>query len=569
MLQIGDLVDGKYRILRKCGQGGMSVVYMAVNERANKTWAIKEVRKDLSQNFEVVRQGLMMETNLLKRLSHPHLPSIVDVIDQEGTFLIVMDYIEGRTLKAVLDEEGPQPQEKVLDWARQLCDVLGYLHSREPAVIYRDMKPSNVMLRPDGTVVLFDFGTAREYKRAGVEDTTCLGTRGYAAPEQYGGQGQTDARTDLFCLGAAMYHLLTGHNPGEPPYEMYPIRHWRPELSGGLEEIICKCTQSNPADRYQSSGELLYALNHYEKLDQTYRRKQQIHLRLFLLPAVLSLVFALGGAGWYGAGIHVRRNSYDACLLAAKNSAEKAEEIENYRKAIGLDPCRSEGYLGLLREGYLDDQLLTREESRQLRQILMDYGREGRSNEAEFCRNRAGYEQFAYEAGIAYYYKFEERDSKKNAKGYLEIAAASESIPEQQRERARRLSVICGYYARIGIPDAAGDALVTYGEYWKDLAELSQGNLVEMDNARTALLLYRELAGQVVSRAWDFRRDGVSRQEILKKLDSIREHIKTDFSHMQREGPGELQEELMELETLVEQAERMVQSAYGQAGEEG
>ena len=254
MLRTGDLVDGKYRILRKCGQGGMSVVYMAVNERANKTWAIKEVRKDVSRNFQVVKQGLMMETNLLKRLSHPHLPSIVDVIDQEGTFLIVMDYIEGRTLKDVLDEEGPQPQEKVLDWARQLCDVLGYLHSREPAVIYRDMKPSNVMLRPDGQVVLFDFGTAREYKTSGVEDTTCLGTRGYAAPEQYGGQGQTDARTDLFCLGAAMYHLLTGHNPGEPPYEMYPIRHWRPELSAGLEEIICKCTQSNPADRYQSSG---------------------------------------------------------------------------------------------------------------------------------------------------------------------------------------------------------------------------------------------------------------------------------------------------------------------------
>ena len=93
MLQMGDLVDGKYRILRKCGQGGMSVVYMAVNERANKTWAIKEVRKDGSWNFQVVKQGLLTETNLLKRLSHPHLPSIVDVIDQEGSFLIVMDYI--------------------------------------------------------------------------------------------------------------------------------------------------------------------------------------------------------------------------------------------------------------------------------------------------------------------------------------------------------------------------------------------------------------------------------------------------------------------------------------------
>ena len=135
MLETGSLLDGKYRILSKCGQGGMSVVYMARNERANKTWAIKEVRKDGTQDFETVRQGLIAETDLLKRLSHPHLPSIVDVIDGEGSFLIVMDFIEGKTLKEVLDENGPQPQESVIEWAKQLCDVLGYLHSREPAII--------------------------------------------------------------------------------------------------------------------------------------------------------------------------------------------------------------------------------------------------------------------------------------------------------------------------------------------------------------------------------------------------------------------------------------------------
>ena len=315
MLKIGALVDGKYRILRKCGQGGMSVVYMAVNERANKTWAIKEVRKDGVQDFEVVRQGLLMETDLLKRLEHPHLPGIVDVIDQEGTFLIVMDYIEGRTLKAVLDQEGPQSQERVVDWARQLCDVLCYLHSRKPAIIYRDMKPSNVMLKPDGKVVLFDFGTAREYKETGSEDTRCLGTRGYAAPEQYGGQGQTDARTDLFCLGAAMYHLLTGHNPSEPPYEMYPIRHWRPELSSGLEEIILTCTQSNPDDRYQSGEELLYALDNYWKIDQSYRRKQKLHLRLFLAPALLSLLLSLGASYANGRRKYIMNSSWRRKIL--------------------------------------------------------------------------------------------------------------------------------------------------------------------------------------------------------------------------------------------------------------
>ncbi len=562
MLEIGALVDGKYRILRKCGQGGMSVVYMAVNERANKTWAIKEVRKDGVQDFEVVKQGLIMETDLLKRLQHPHLPCIVDVIDQEGTFLIVMDYIEGQTLGDVLDQEGPQSQERVLDWARQLCDVLCYLHSRRPAIIYRDMKPSNVMLKPDGNVVLLDFGTAREYKETKAGDTRCLGTRGYAAPEQYGGQGQTDARTDLFCLGAAMYHLLTGHNPSEPPYEMYPIRHWRPELSSGLEEIILTCTQSNPDYRYQSGEELLYALDNYWKIDQTYRRRQKAHLKLFLMPSVLSLSLALCAVGAYGKRQHMMNSSYDAYLMAAKNSTGKADEVDNYKKAIQLDPARKDAYLELLQEGFLDDQIFTMEESEELRRILITYGSNGKTNEAEFFQNKEGYEEFAYEAGIAYYYKFEEKNSKKNARGYLGIAAEAQSLTPVQRERARRLWVIAGYYARIGIPDAAGDASVSCRDYWEDLVELSKGNLVEADNARTALVMYEELASQMVSRAGDFRRDGVSREELEEQVYHIRQHLETDFSSLGGEGMGELAREIGELKEALDQAERMICSAY-------
>ena len=211
MLETGTIIDGKYKILNIIGHGGMSTVYLAINEKANKPWAIKEVRKDGVKNFEIVRQSLMVETDMLKKLSHKGLPSIVDVIDEGDNFLIVMDYIEGMTLKAVLTERGTQAQEDVVDWALQICDVLKYLHSRQPPIIYRDMKPSNIMLRSDGSVMLIDFGTAREFKERNLADTTCLGTQGYAAPEQFGGRGQTDARTDIYSLGATMYHLVTGH----------------------------------------------------------------------------------------------------------------------------------------------------------------------------------------------------------------------------------------------------------------------------------------------------------------------------------------------------------------------
>ena len=155
MLEIGSLIDGKYKILNEVGHGGMSVVYLAMNERANKQWAIKEVRKDGVKDFEVVKQSLVAETNMLKKLSHPSLPDIVDVIDEDDRFLIVMDYIEGNSLKTALQEYGVQSQKNVIKWAKQLCDVLGYLHSQNPPIIYRDMKPANIMLKPDGNVVNF------------------------------------------------------------------------------------------------------------------------------------------------------------------------------------------------------------------------------------------------------------------------------------------------------------------------------------------------------------------------------------------------------------------------------
>ena len=135
MLEIGSLIDGKYKILNKVGQGGMSVVYLAMNEKANKQWAIKEVRKDGIKDFEIVKQGLVVETDLLKKLSHPSLPSIIDVIEGPDTFLIVMDYIQGNPLSKALEEYGAQPQEYVIEWAKQLCDVLEYLHTRTPPII--------------------------------------------------------------------------------------------------------------------------------------------------------------------------------------------------------------------------------------------------------------------------------------------------------------------------------------------------------------------------------------------------------------------------------------------------
>lgn len=556
MLEIGSVIEGKYKILDVIGKGGMSTVYLALNERANKPWAVKEVRKKDYDSFQVDKKEIQM----MRKLRHPHLPSIIDVIEGDGTLLIVMDYIEGRSLEDILSEYGRQPQEMVIGWAKQLCGVLSYLHSRKPAVIYRDMKPANVMLKPDGNVVLIDFGAAREYCPGNHGDTVSLGTRGYAAPEQYTETEQSDARTDIYGLGVMLFQLLTG----ESPYRLRPVREYVPELSAGLETVIQRCTKPRKEERYQSCEELLYALEHYQEMDSEYWAIQKRKLVCFLFPVCLTAAFILGAGVFRALESHARGSTYEAFLLAAQNSATKEEELNNYRKAIDLNPAGETAYLCLLKYGFLDDGILTAEESERMRGILISYGNGKQTNEQIFRENRRGYDIFSYEAGIAYFYKFEEESNKKNARGYFKTASESRTLEQNQVERAKRLYQISDYYARIGIVDEAGDASITYREYWEDLTSLSEGNLVVMDNERTALVIYEELVSQIISRTPEFMDAGVEKEEMLDQLEHVRDHLNSDFSGSPKDGIRE--EEIPDLQEDIETARRMVWSAYGQEG---
>lgn len=293
MAEIGTVIEGKYEILREIGKGGMSVVYLAMDTHLNKQWAVKEIRKRGSgKNDEIVVNSLLAEANLMKRLDHPALPRIVDIIDNGVTIFVVMDYIEGESLDKILKEYGPQPEEKVIVWAKQLCDALSYLHSQKPPIIYRDMKPANVMLKPEGTIKIIDFGIAREYKEQKMADTTVLGTKGYAPPEQY--SGQTDARSDIYALGMTLHHLLTGIDPRSG--EAYaPVRMWNPQLSEGIELIIDKCVQPAAENRYQNCQDLQYDLEHPELITKEYKKKQKRKLRLFVVTASMTVVCLIAG----------------------------------------------------------------------------------------------------------------------------------------------------------------------------------------------------------------------------------------------------------------------------------
>lgn len=268
-LRIGEVLEDRYRILSLIGRGSSSYVYIATDERANMVFAVKALRKDSTLTFATIMEGLRTETDLMKRLNHPAIPRIIDVIEKTDIYCIVMEYVEGDSLQKLLNEYGAMGESRVVDIARQLGSALNYLHTQPNPIIYRDMKPANIILKHDGTVKLLDFGAARLYSEQALSDTTCLGTVGYAAPEQFGGMGQTDARTDIYGLGITLYYLVTNRNPAEPPYEIRPIRQVNPAVSPGLEFIIQKCTQKDPKNRFQSAEELLHALDHIHKLGRS------------------------------------------------------------------------------------------------------------------------------------------------------------------------------------------------------------------------------------------------------------------------------------------------------------
>lgn len=558
MLEIGSVVDGKYKILNKVGQGGMSVVYLAMNEKANKQWAIKELRKDGRQDFQVVKQGLIIETDMLKKLEHPHLPSIVDVIDYDDTFLIVMDYIEGNTLLNAVKEYGAQPQEQVITWAKQLCDVLQYLHTRKPPIIYRDMKPANIMLKPDGNVMLIDFGTAREYKNNRIEDTTCLGTQGYAAPEQFGGQGQTDARTDIYCLGATMYHLVTGHNPAKPPYEMYPIRHWNENLSSGLEEIILKCTMRNPDDRYQDCNEVLYALEHYDELDIEYKRRQRRHVIEFMLSAVLTVVFF--GIAIFGHfhSQQLRSETYESCLEKAAQSTNDEDYLKYIKDAMNLDASRADAFLALL-EHYRHDGFFVREEAEDITRLVNE-------NNGQMKADKAGYADFAYNMGAAYWYEY-----SNDGENYTSmIPQATQWFSQVEEVEEKGVSNRAKYqnamtYKDIGNnrsklnqnTDQMGDGEISFAEYWAGFVDLYQS---EMVNEVTRLYIYKDIVTNIFNYASEFQNAGIKKETITAMLTDIRAQVE----QTQEDTANAAQSKLIDyLKENIPRAESAILAAFG------
>lgn len=538
MQQNGKIIDGKYEILTKIGQGGMSTVYLAMDKRLNKQWAIKEIRKEKhNSNNAIVVKSILAEAQLMKKLDHAALPRIVDIIEDNEAIYVVMDYIEGETLSKILREYGPQPEETVIEWAKQLCEVLDYLHTRQPAVIYRDMKPSNVMLKPDGKIKVIDFGIAREYKENNNSDTVSLGTRGYAAPEQFGGKGQTDARTDVYCLGVTLYHLVTGKSPCEEPYEIYPIRRWNPALSGGLEKIIIKCTRPDPNDRYQSCAQMLYDLNHYKEIDDEYTRRQKQKLAAFVTTAAISIMGLTTGIASSIYADSANNANYDVIVEHAQKENNADKKKEYLYQAIDIKPSDIKAYEELI-EVYKSDYIYSLSEEQEFISVVNEHNSELKQNK--------DYLKLSFQIGKLYWYYYDYASSDgdnadnqtvrmKAATGWFREASGnnsdSKNISYVKNQKELNMAQI---YADIGQFYTDIDKAVIegcdYGMYVALFERLEQMvDMAEKDNETEIVCLevYRLVMNSINARAGKFCTDKVPKERVIELCNNVSELTKT------------------------------------------
>jgi hypothetical protein len=263
LLKPNDVLHGarsSYEILNLIGRGGMGAVYRAQRTIDGSVWALKEMRPPPNTPDEEIAENRTLfeqEADLIGKLDHPNLPALADRFAYEGRPVMVMEYVPGQTLEEQIhDTNAPLMEQQALMYGIQLCRVLHYLHTRTPPIIYRDLKPPNIMNTPEGIMKLIDFGVARTYKARKAKDTIAMGSAGYAPPEQYG-KGQTDARSDVYALGATLLHLLT-NLPPVPLQTPQPgdIRKHNPSVDTDTEKVIIKAMSLDRNKRYASCAEM-------------------------------------------------------------------------------------------------------------------------------------------------------------------------------------------------------------------------------------------------------------------------------------------------------------------------
>ena len=382
------ILNGRYEVLKCIHSKGMANVYI-----------VQDTNLGIS---------LLQEANILRSLNHERIPRIVNIDDEGDSLFVVMDFLDGMTLKSFVDEKGKIPEEMAVKWMLQVVQTMGYLHSErahKKPIFYRDMKPDNLMIRPNGTINIFDFGiSVRVESKDQLPDYT-LGTPGYVAPEQKRKDLPVDLRSDIYSMGMTFYFMLTGIDPrGFLNSKLKPVSDWSPEVSPALIKIIDKCLKENPKDRYQDCEELQYALENYRFSDEKYKASARRKVFSVLIIGILGVLIGIGSILGVLIGIGSiipfmldkaeEDNVYQNAILVAKQSGR----LEDYDAAISLRPTELAPYEGYL-EAIKQDGVFSQEEEGKLLNHI--------NPNLQEIKGSGGYGKLAFEIGKLYWFYYQ------------------------------------------------------------------------------------------------------------------------------------------------------------------
>ncbi len=278
------LIGIKYEIIKNLGEGGTGEVLLARDIHLNRLVAVKKIKKEKEQWEQAKR-----EMEFLRELEHPNLPAVYDFLEEKEWLYLVMEYVEGITLEQYLKKNQKVEPEQAIIWGRKLAEVLGYLHGRKPSVLYRDLKPGNIMIKPGGELKLIDLGACMESVESGKQKGY-VGTYGYAPSEQWK-PGGISIKSDIYSLGVVLHEMVTGMSPLKTGYERRPVREYDRSIPASLEKVITKCTAKKPEDRYQTMESVRDALltkSAYKKVKKVFCYVENV---MSALMSVVIIVF--------------------------------------------------------------------------------------------------------------------------------------------------------------------------------------------------------------------------------------------------------------------------------------
>ena len=407
-------------------------------------------------------------------------------------------------MKDWLLDKGTIKQSVAVNWMKQVCGVLIYLHNRKHPILYRDMKPDNIMIQEDGNIKVLDFGISVILTSENTVIKEALGTKGYAAPEQRRKGAPYDLRSDIFALGRTLYYMLTGLNPSIVGDNLKPIREINSSLSMGLEVIIDKCTKENPNERYQSVEEVLYALKNYDKLDSSYKNKAKRKVNTVVGCFASSLILFMGSF----VPLTLHRSEIGSLYNESLEVASQTGRASDYIKAIGYKPTILEPYYELI-ESFKVDGVFTKDEETELLGLL--------SPNLANIRKDNNYGKLAFSIGKLYWFYYEGTDGDTVSTKWFKEALDKGYNPNESKV----FYDLGSFKKNISMSIAESSDTGMYKEYWGNLMEakkLDSGEIVELQ-------IYNSIANAISSYSYRLKSDGVSKESLLKEIDSINNFI--------------------------------------------